>query len=1042
MQVEYYKKDQNRRLLYILTSIASLGTLAVVGSWFPRVKTRISMRKIGDGESLLTANVALMFQEASRDQRVAPAWNLWAKLMDAFKMRGSWIACTVEHFDLSPSLYNLDLERDLQTSEEDVALLDKSNERVVCFEYLKERFVYTPNQFVMMPATLEAWVNSGFFTDKIVDNGEANKRKLVNGTNSLQPPMTPISQAISNKVLAPFYVFQVFACVVWMIETYYTFAILILLMSTVSVVTEIWMQRSNELKLRLAAKLSDGDVCTERGSLPSQDLVVGDIVYINAGLVSADLQLLEGSCIVDESSLTGEATPVVRMATGIGKSKSLLAGSQVLQVESTCKAQVIATGFSTQKGVLFRQLLHPTPLPTNQLEDSALPFLILLILVGILGFVKRVLDGINRGQAIGYLVLTSLDFLTIAVPPMLPIVLTLSNAASVARLLRKNIYCINPGRIAWSAGVDVIAWDKTGTLTEAAPRHVQLFSADERSELVMATAQGLAQLNGVLVGPSLDLEMFNWTGSHLLDGKVQIREELWDILQKWEFDSLLQRTSSLIYHGSNSYRITCKGAPDSILDICTTESLDAKGGREKIESEVARLGMQGEYILALAIKQGGFPKITRVEAERDLEFVGLMSMRNAVKHGVKSVISELQLAGIENVMITGDGLETALSVAKQIGMTSGQEVIVGGPMKEMPREAVVVNAQGLRWIMDVLEKDVDHWSRDLIYKARVFARVKPFEKTWLVKMMANEKTVCMVGDGANDLGALRAAHVGVAFSDAGIAGFTSKARRVEDVIEIIREGQCAMESAISAFQFMLLYPAIQLTMAFYLQHINSNMSQNQYFFDDLFLVVPTQLFLLSLGPRANGLTREKPPRTLFDVRVLMSLFGMLIVWLIMFISVVVLMNTAGGQAVWFCPVSNPCYSIKPDDLRWGFVLRSMENTVVWSFGHFQFIIVGICLVGVVTFRRSVWREIWSENYEWFWWGYSWLYVLYVVAAWTLATLMLFVNEESIALWPSFRQLFELREGVPLEFRGVMYGLAILDLWLSIVAATSSKWFGR
>lgn len=152
--------------------------------------------------------------------------------------------------------------------------------------------------------------------------------------------------------------------------------------------------------------------------------------------------------------------------------------------------------------------------------------------------------------------------------------------------------------------------------------------------------------------------------------------------------------------------------------------------------------------------------------------------------------------------------------------------------------------------------------------------------------------------GTNDCGGLKVAHVGIGLSGAEastVAPFTSQQKHITDVLKIIREGRCALETSFTAFKFMTLYPIIQLTMAAVLYHLGSAVSNNQYLLDDLGIVLFLGIFICWTEP-ARELTVERPPDSLFSPVVMSSIFGQVLVYLSFFAAVTNILPTQN----WFC----------------------------------------------------------------------------------------------------------------------------------------------
>lgn len=208
-------------------------------------------------------------------------------------------------------------------------------------------------------------------------------------------------------------------------------------------------------------------------------LVIGDIIVLeNMKNVSADIIVMKGQAVVDEASLTGESLPVAKgpmpniqdkFKTESFKSNVIFAGSDILLVKKDKNTEqalgrVCSTGFSSTKGDLFKTLLFPKALKFKFYDDSW-KVLGILASIGLMAFINRVIQQLQNGKSFWDTLLSSADLITIAVPPALPLVLTVGIVLSVERLKKSKIFCISPERINYAGRIDTMCWDKTGTLT-------------------------------------------------------------------------------------------------------------------------------------------------------------------------------------------------------------------------------------------------------------------------------------------------------------------------------------------------------------------------------------------------------------------------------------------------------------------------------------------------------------------------------------------------------------------------------------------------
>ncbi|KAJ3072310.1 hypothetical protein HDU98_003819 [Podochytrium sp. JEL0797] len=477
------------------------------------------------------------------------------------------------------------------------------------FEFRKQRYIFQEgaNTFVRINSKLHIPFESIHPLRHGLSEKEAEFLTAQNGPNRIDIESISTSKMLLDKLLHPFYVFQALSVLIWTYESYFVYSYVIALTSIASIVWEIHLAKKNERGLRELSSSEEREVVVLRNngvgtvSAPTriqvQHLVVGDAVLIEEGgtTAAADLVLVQGDCVVDESSLTGESVPVVKTSLGyfdhrgeqfsVNKCKrsAVFCGSKIVQIKPLRYALpekhedsntervvgiVVATGFNSSKGQLFRGILYPNKIDIRFYRDAML-FIGTLGLIAICAFANRLVHGLKQGFSTFWVVVTSMDIITIAVPPALPLVLTVGVAQAVRRLKKASIFCISPERINYAGRIDIFCWDKTGTLTTS-----NLFwSGVEKSrestftgfrgslrkdgdgdmERAVAACHSLNQVNGELIGSSVDVELFKAT-------RFEFDQEEPTVMWKGHIFPVIARVSRPIAKAANTPATTTPSA--------------------------------------------------------------------------------------------------------------------------------------------------------------------------------------------------------------------------------------------------------------------------------------------------------------------------------------------------------------------------------------------------------------------------------------------------------------------------------------------------
>ncbi|XP_006637789.1 polyamine-transporting ATPase 13A3 isoform X1 [Lepisosteus oculatus] len=981
-------------------------------------------------------------------------------------------------------------------------------------------------------------------------------RRLFFGVNEIAVKVPSVFKLLIKEVLNPFYIFQLFSVILWSADEYYYYAGAIVFMSVISIATSLYTIKKQYVMLHdmvATHSIVRVSVCRANNEIEealSTDLVPGDIMVIpsNGSIMPCDAVLVSGTCIVNESMLTGESVPVTKTnlpnpgkgvkgaeddsiySTEEHKRHTLFCGTNVIQTRfysgELVKAVVVRTGFNTAKGQLVRSILYPKPTDFKLYRDA---YLFLLCLVGVagIGFIYSIVLSIMHKVPAKYIIIESLDIITITVPPALPAAMTAGIVYAQRRLKHIGIFCISPQRINICGQLNLVCFDKTGTLTEDGLdlwgiQRVEsgrfLLSEENaykealvKSHFVacMATCHSLTKIEGVLSGDPLDLKMFEATGwileeateeetalhnrimptvvrppKQLLPEPLVSTEqdmELYElppsyeigIVRQFPFSSALQRMSVVVrLLGEKRMDAYLKGAPEVIASLCKMETVP-----ENFSDVLEGYTKQGFRVIALAHRKleskltwHKVQNINRDAIEVNMEFLGMIVMQNKLKTETPGVLEDLRSANIRTVMVTGDNMLTAISVARDCGMILPQDrVIIADALPPKDGQAAKINwhyadfptklASAPAAHPDEIQIKLDDGSpedelnhvehyhfamsgksfavitehfQDLLQKlvlhGTVFARMAPDQKTQLVEALQSvDYYVGMCGDGANDCGALKRAHSGISLSEleASVASpFTSKTPNISCVPSLIREGRAALITSFCVFKFMALYSIIQYISVTLLYSILSNLGDFQFLFIDVAIILLI-VFTMSLNPAWTELVARRPPSGLISGPLLFSVLAQILICLGFQTLAFLWVKSQPWYETW-APESDACNMSmfttenithghnKTDQEEDDHNIKNYENTTLFFVSSFQYLTVAIVFSKGKPFRQPSYK--------------NWPFVL---SAFSLYAFLLFILFYPIQAIDDFLEIV----CVPYKWRITMLFIIIVNSAVSALVET-------
>ncbi|XP_019958108.2 polyamine-transporting ATPase 13A3-like isoform X2 [Paralichthys olivaceus] len=912
-------------------------------------------------------------------------------------------------------------------------------------------------------------------------------RRLFFGENEIAVRVPSLFKLLIKEVLNPFYIFQLFSVILWSAEDYYYYATAIVFMSVISIATSLYTIKKQYVMLHdmvAAHSVVRVSVCKGNKDIAeamSTELVPGDVIIIpaNGMIMPCDAVLIHGTCIVNESMLTGESVPVTKTSLPSSgedsamsynmeehKRHTLFCGTHVIQTRfytgELVTAVVVRTGFSTEKGQLVRSILYPKPTDFKLYRDA---YLFLLCLVGVagIGFIYTIVLSVMNQVPAKTIIIESLDIITITVPPALPAAMTAGIVYAQRRLKRVGIFCISPQRINMCGQLNLVCFDKTGTLTEdgldlwgiqraeggsfSPPESKAAEQSLVSSAFVacMASCHSLTKIEGELSGDPLDLKMFSATGwileepteeetalhnpimptvvrppKHVVPEAnqnnplaqnmelSQISSFEIGIVRQFPFSSALQRMSVVVRRlGEKHMDAYLKGAPEIVASLCKQHTVP-QSFTETLESYTR----QGFRVIALAHRQlesklswHKVQSLSRDLIETNMEFLGLIIMQNKIKQETAGVLHELRQANIRTLMVTGDNMLTAISVARDCGMVRAHEQVIiadAVPPKDLnpatimwhytenpaqtakDNQSVEINLEEKAFdkrqplqeqsyhfavsgkAFAVITEHFPQLVQKLILGATVFARMAPDQKTQLVEILQSiDYTVGMCGDGANDCGALKRAHSGISLSEleASVASpFTSTTSNISCVPNLIREGRAALITSFCVFKFMALYSIIQYLSVTLLYSILSNLGDFQFLFIDIAIILIIA-FTMSLNPAWKELVWRRPPSSLISGPLLCSVLTQILTCLFFQVLVFLLVRQQSWYEIWTpqsdaCNVSSSSLShssnvSSPHDHK---NIKNYENTTLFYISSFQYLSVAIVFSKGKPFRQPSYKN--------------------------------------------------------------------------------------
>lgn len=670
-------------------------------------------------------------------------------------------------------------------------------------------------------------------------------------------------------------------------------SVVIVINTIIGFFTELKAARSMEALYELTKVKTKVRREGEIFKISADDLVVGDIVLLNAGdLVPADLRIITSSKLqANESSLTGESIPVEKRKEKIKEEDTPLAERHNILYKGTAITRgsaegiVFAVGKDTELGKISTLVQEAgegeTPLTRRLQKLGRNLFWVTLAIAALVG-----ISGIIQNKDLFLMIESALALAIATVPEGLPVVATISLARGMWRMAEKNALINRLSAVETLGSTNIICTDKTGTLTENRMTVIKIYQLKKVIEITGKgfDMEGKFLIDDEEINPEKIERLSRLIKVCMLCNNATIKEEeknsdknfvgeplevallilgskigldCKELLEKYpeireeSFDPSINRMAT-INKFKNKYLVSVKGAPEDVLDVCT--SYCSENGIQNLTQEIKddilkknkEFAEKGLRVIATASKE---VESQDIDPYSELEFLGLVALLDPARKEVKPAIEICKRAGIKIIMITGDQAPTAQYIGDELGLITneGSEVKEGQyirPYEELSSEKL---------------KEIEN--------STIFARVEPEQKLNLIEIYQKEgSVVAMTGDGVNDAPALRKANIGVAMGKRGTQVAQEAADMIleddnfETITTAVEEGRIITDN-IKKFVIYLLSCNISEILLVFLASL-LGMPLPILPLQILFLNVVTDIFpafALTAGEGTSGIM-DRPPR--------------------------------------------------------------------------------------------------------------------------------------------------------------------------------------
>lgn len=659
---------------------------------------------------------------------------------------------------------------------------------------------------------------------KGLTGAEAQRRLTRDGKNKLaEAKKDSLLKRFLSQMADPMILVLIAAAAVSGVTSFYAgenFADVIIILAVVVINALLGMYQESKAEKAIEA-LQEMAAATSRvlrdgriEQAKSEELVVGDVVLLEAGdAVPADGRIIEcASMKIEEAALTGESVPVTKTTDVLyaGEAKDVPLGDRknMVYMGSTVvygrgAAVICATGMDTEMGKIADALAQAqegkTPLQIKLTQLSKILTVLVLAICVIIFAVSLLRAGSLDGKVLLDTFMIAVSLAVAAIPEGLAAVVTIVLSIGVTNMSKQNAIIRKLTAVETLGCAQIICSDKTGTLTQNKMTVVDAYSDDQAllaSAMALCSDARIEEGSDSAIGEPTECALVNY--AHQLGMEKQALEMALPRIGEVPFDSGRKMMSTL-HEDKDELKILqyTKGAPDEVLKKCTKIWRDGQAvpmtdaDRANIAAANKQMADRALRVLMAAMRiYDEMPtELTPEAVERDLCFIGLEGMIDPVRPEVKAAIAKCNEAGIRPIMITGDHIDTASAIGRELGILDDtHHAITGAMLNEMDDEQ--------------FEKEIEHIS--------VYARVQPEHKVRIVNMWKKKGYVtAMTGDGVNDAPSIKSADIGVGM---GITG-TDVTKNVADmvladdnfatIVGAVAEGRRIYDNIRKSIQFLL-----------------------------------------------------------------------------------------------------------------------------------------------------------------------------------------------------------------------------------------------